>query len=55
MCGNSGERKAMLQKLLLAVMITFSLNLFLGVHYATNTTNVTKAYLAEMSTFSNSR
>ena len=45
----------MLQKLLLAVTMTFALNLFLEVHLPVNTQTATRAYLAEMPTTSDPR
>lgn len=38
----------MLQKLLLAAAMTFTLNLFLGTPFAANTQSTTQADLAEM-------
>lgn len=38
----------MLEKLLLAIMITFSLNMFLGVRLDTKTESPPKVYLVEM-------
>ena len=46
----SGERKTMLEKLLLAMMITFSLNLFLGVRLPSKTQTVSSSNLLEMPT-----
>jgi len=40
----------MLQKLMLAVTMTFVLNLFLSVRFPANTQTVTKDYLAELPT-----
>lgn len=40
----------MLEKLLLAVVITFCLNLFLGVRLPNNTTTASSSYLAETPT-----
>ena len=40
----------MLQKLLLAVTITFTLNLFLGIRLPANNQTATKVYTAEMPT-----
>jgi hypothetical protein len=40
----------MLQKLMLAVTITFVLNLFLSIHLPKNNQTATKVYMAEMPT-----
>lgn len=45
----------MLQKLLLAATMTFTLNLFLEIRLPTNNPIVTKVYLAELQTISNPR
>lgn len=45
----------MLQKLLLAVTMTFTLNLFLEIRSPTNNQTVTKVYLAELPTISHPR
>ena len=55
-CGDSEEEKSMLQKLFLALTITFALKLFLGTNIATNTQTATKAHpLATSSLTSESR
>lgn len=40
----------MLQKLMLAVIMTFVLNLFLSIRLSTNNQTATKVYMAEMPT-----
>ena len=51
-CGESEEKKAMFQKLLLAATITLTLYLFSGVRLSANNSSATKAYLTEIPTFS---
>ncbi len=47
---NKEERQAMLQKLLLAITATFTLNLFLEIRSPANNQSVVKVYLAEIPT-----
>lgn len=44
------REQPMLQKLLLAVTMTFTLSLFLEIHLPTNNQTATKVYIAEMPT-----
>lgn len=43
-CGDSEKEKSMLQKLFLALTITFALKLFLGTNIATNTQTATETH-----------